>query len=216
MGQTLDQSFPVLKLDEIHSQLEPFTVVCLFGSAEPSLLSWVEAQADRFVVFIEGDETLFLKAKTSSLAEHPQVRIVYFSQNNPELFKQIAWEFVFLPFGYFVLEGASQERAQLCFAELEHCHQGVDLLASEYKDMGVRVLSNVLANLTALPASKRGGSLEGSCRGMTAIVCGAGPSLNAIAPLLKDLQDQAFIIAGGSAIKALNALSIRTLLMSDF
>lgn len=205
MGQTLDQSFPVLKLADTYSQLDPFAVVCLFGSIDPSFLSWVEAKEDRFVVFIEEDEALCLKAKTSPLAEHPRVRIFYFSQNHPELFKQIAWEFVFLSLGYFVLEGACQERAHACFTTLEHYHQGVDLLASEYKDRGVKVFSNALENLTALPFSKRGGSLEGSCKGMTAIICGAGPSLNAIAPLIKPLQDRALIIAGGSAIKALNA-----------
>jgi len=208
VGQALDQSFPFLKKEQLHSQLEQLDAVCLFGSSDDSLLSWVEQSKERALIFLEEDEHLFLKAKSGALSDHPQVRILYYSKENLELFKQIAWEFVFLRWGYFVLEGGCPERAQECFALLEQYHLRVDLLASEYQDRGLKVLSNVFSNLSLVRQSKRGSSLEGSCRGMTAVVCGAGPSLNKVAPLLSQLQNQLLIIAGGSAVKALNAQGI--------
>lgn len=43
---------------------------------------------------------------------------------------------------------------------------------------------------------------------MTAIICGAGPSLDSAIPLLNELKEKAILIAGGSAISALNAQGI--------
>lgn len=172
------------------------------GSLYRSLSSQLKKEDNRFLVFIEEQEELFLKAKNLPLAKDPKVRLYYFKQGNEEIFKQIAWEFVFLRFAY------SQECPRDFFQHMEHYHRGVDLLASDCQDMGIKVLSNVIENLSLLPHSKLGQSLEGKCAGMTAIVCGAGPSLNQAIPLLSTLKDRALLIAGGSAITALSAQGI--------
>ncbi len=172
------------------------------GGLYRSLSSWLKKNENRFLIFIEEDEALFLKAKGWPLAKDPKVRLLFYKKGDVEIFQQIAWEFVFLRFGY------SSEQGEEFFAQLEHYHRGVDLLASDCEDMGVQVLSNALNNLAALPKSHLGQALEGKCAGIPAIVCGAGPSLNQAALMLAKLQDRAIMIAGGSAARALNAKGI--------
>ncbi len=214
MGQALtkDLLVPELKRVDLKARIDDADVVFVFGagdgSAYRSLSSWLKKQEGRYLVFIEDQEELFLKAKGLPLAKDPKVRLFYFKKGDEEIFQQIAWEFVFLRFAYAIPEGFSQGTAQEFFHQMEHYHRGVDLLASDCEDMGLKVISNALKNLSALPKSKLGLSLEGKCAGMPAIVCGAGPSLESAVPLLAALKDKAILIAGGSAVRALNAHGI--------
>lgn len=178
------------------------------GEGYRALSSWLKKEEGRFLVFIESKEELFLAAKDLSLAKDPKVRLLFYKEGNEEIFRQIAWEFVFLRFGFAVLDPQETEDAKVLFAQLEHYHRGTDLLASDCEDMGRKVLTNVLRNLSALPRSKMGHALEGKCTGMPAIVCGAGASLDAAMPLLARLKDRAVIFSGGSAGRALSAQGI--------
>lgn len=212
MDQTLT-AISEVKLVDLKGKLEDFDVLCVFGVGNGALYRtlspWLKKSDQRYLVFIEENEESFLNAKDTPLAEDPRVRLLYWKKGEEEIFQQIAWEFVFLRFGYAVLESSQAELAQHFFAQLEHYHRGVDLLASDCEDMGVKVLTNALANLQHFPRAKLGLALEGKCRGMTAIVCGAGPSLNQVVPVLATLKDKAVIIAGGSAVRALNVHGIQ-------
>lgn len=172
------------------------------GSVYRSLASWLKKNDNRFLIFVEEDEERFLSAKELPLAKDPKVRLFFYKKGDVEIFQQIAWEFVFLRFGY------SSEEGEEFFAQLEHYHRGVDLLASDCEDMGVKVLTNAIRNLARLPQSHLGQALEGKCAGIPAIVVGAGPSLNQAVHELAKLKDHAIIIAGGSAARALNAQGI--------
>jgi hypothetical protein len=194
------------------SDLADVDVLIVFGSgieAAPTVSSWLKKGKSRFLVLIEPQEELFLRAKGSSLAQDPKIRLFYFKKGDEGIFQQIAWEFVFLRFGFAVADPTFQETAEECFLQLEHYHRGVDLLASDCEDQGLKVLSNAMNNLFLLPRSKLGTSLAGKCAGMPAIICGAGPSLNEAIPLLATLKDRALFIAGGSALPALNAQGIQ-------
>lgn len=211
MGQALtkDLLVPEIKLADLKTKIDNVDVLLVFGVGDGalyrSLSSWLKKGEERFLIFLEEQEEIFLKAKELALSKDPNVRLYYWKEGEEDLFQQIAWEFVFLKFGYAVLEAGSNERAQHFFLQMEHYHRGVDLLASDCEDMGLKVLSNAIKNLSALPLSRLGHSLEGKCAGMPAIVCGAGPSLNNAIPLLASLKDKAILIAGGSAVRALNA-----------
>lgn len=187
-------------------------VLFAFGDSEAvyrQLSSWLKKDDRHFLVFIEEQEEVFLKAKSLPFAKDPKVRILYWERSSEEIFHQIAWEFVFLRFGYIAPESSRKQAVEEFFTLLEHYHRGIDLLASDSEDMGLKVLKNVVKNLNALPNAKLGISLEGKCAGIPAIVCGAGASLDRIAPQLKNVQDRALLIAGGSSVRALNAHGVR-------
>ena len=214
MGQTLisDLLIPKLKFIDLKSKIEGVDALFIFGVGDGSLYrslsNWLKKEDDRFLVFIEENEELFLKAKEQTFTKDPKVRLFYWKRGEEEIFQFIAWEFVFLRFGYALLGGHFKQEAQDFFISLEHYHRGVDLLASDSEDMGVKVLKNALKNLTALPKARLGSSLEGKCHRIPAIVCGAGPTLNRAAPFLAKLKEKALIIAGGSSARALGGHGI--------
>lgn len=205
MGQTL------IPLSEIQTRaLEDIEVLFVYGSAgEPGpFSSWLKQKETRYLVFVEEEESLFLAAKENPFFNDSRVRLFYFTEEDEGIFSGLAWEFVFMRFGYCCQDSEKGERASTFFARLEHFHRGVDLLASDSQDMGLKVLKNAFSNLDHLPRSKLCDSLKNACAGMPAILCGAGPSLESALPLLESLGDRALVIAGGSAVKALNARGI--------
>ena len=203
---------PEMKLISPKASMDDVDVLLVFGSSDGamyrSLSSWLKKGDNRFLIFIEEREELFLKAKEAAFAKDPKVRLFYYKRGDEEIFQQIAWEFVFLRFAYAEVSAPLRGEAEEFFLQMEHYHRGVDLLASDSEDMGLKVLSNAMKNLFVLPQSKLGGSLEGKCRGMTAVICGAGPSLREAMPLLESLKEKAILFAGGSAVCALNANGI--------
>jgi hypothetical protein len=207
-----------IELADLKMGFDNTDVLVFFGVFEGalyrSLSSQLKKREECYLVFIEDKEEAFLRAKQLPLAKDPKVRLFYLKEGDEEIFKQIAWEFVFLRFAYGIQDPCDEERAREVFLMVEHYHRGVDLLASDCEDRGFRVLSNVVSNLSLLPKSRFGPSAGGKCAGMPAIVCGAGPSLNDALPLLATLQDQALIIAGGSAVLALNAYGITPHIMA--
>ncbi len=207
MAQALDLS--VLPRSREWQQLDLFEGICLFGGWDPRLLSWIEQKEGRFVVCLFDEDLPFLEAKMGPSGEHPRLRFYRYHLSQVETLKQIAWEWMFLEWGYFVVPGSDEAQARECFQALHAMHQGVDLLASELRDRGERFVTNVLSNMERLPAAKKGSSLEGSCKGMTAVICGAGASLDKVASHLAALQDKVVIIAGGSAILALEKQGVR-------
>ncbi len=67
-----------------------------------------------------------------------------------------------------------------------------------------KLLGNLLRNIRRWPGSFYACGLKDKFRGIPAIICGAGPSLQEDYTLLKSLEDRALIIAGGSTIAALS------------
>jgi hypothetical protein len=214
VGQSLISDFliPNLKFIDLKSKIEDIDVLFIFGVGDGSLYrslsTWLKKEDSHFLVFIEEQEELFLKAKELSLKNDPKARLFYWKRDDEEIFQHIAWEFVFLRFGYVLPEPHLRQAAQDFFIALEHYHRGVDLLASDSEDMGVKVLKNAMKNLSVLPKVRLGSSLEGKCVQVPAIVCGAGPTLDGVAPLLAEMKNRALIIAGGSSVRALNAHGI--------
>ena len=63
---------------------------------------------------------------------------------------------------------------------------------------------NLFPNFLRWSFASEGNSLRGQFRNVPAIICGAGPSLAKEVAYIKQLEQQALIIAGGSAITALS------------
>ena len=100
------------------------------------------------MLFIQEDELQFLEAKKESLSNDPQVRLFYYQRGDVQIFSQIAWEFVFLKIGYLPLS----QNAEEFFKELTPVQHAVELLASDWRDAGKGVVSNLLNNFFLLNA----------------------------------------------------------------
>ncbi|MBS0619908.1 MAG: DUF115 domain-containing protein [Verrucomicrobia bacterium] len=180
-------------------------VVCVCGISETlygSLSSWLKKGEERYLVFIEKDAESFARAKEGPLGKDERVRLFLCAGQEEKVFRQIAWEFLLLRFGYL----PEQEEQ---FAHLKQIHRYVNVFASDSKEQGMRVLHNVFNNLRHLPRAHFGPQLEGACKGIPAVVCGAGPSLDKVAEHLKGLEGRALVIAGGSALTALTKYGVK-------
>lgn len=183
-------------MDKVSPEMLECDVLCVYGAVAlyDSLRSWLDG-GERTLVFIEEEEKTFLRAKQLPLSADPKVRLYYYQKGNSELLRQIAWEFLYLKIGYCGDEAF--------FRELATFQTAAFTLASDWSDRGEKVVRNLLRN--AQYAALSGLSLKDACKGMPAIVCGAGPSLNQAMPLLNGLRDRAVLIAGGTAVTALSA-----------
>ena len=192
---------------QIAQLIKDNAVVCVYGfcrSVYSMLIAWLREDQDRYLLFIQEDELQFLEAKKESLSNDPQVRLFYYQRGDVQIFSQIAWEFVFLKIGYLPLS----QNAEEFFKELTPVQHAVELLASDWRDAGKGVVSNLLNNFPLLNSSLFGPALKDSCKGIPAIVCAAGASLDAHIASFSTLEDRALIIAGGTAINALQAYGI--------
>lgn len=80
--------------------------------------------------------------------------------------------------------------------------------AEARRQHGARYLLNTLANLPALASEADVAALDGAARGFPAIVVGAGPSLDAVLPALREAQASALIIAVDTALRPLLSAGI--------
>lgn len=67
-----------------------------------------------------------------------------------------------------------------------------------------KLLTHLLRNIKRWPGSFLASGLKGKFSGIPALICGAGPSLQESYSLLKNIENRALIIAGGSTIAALS------------
>lgn len=208
----MDLAVTNIKLLSLNENLEDVEVLCIYGGIhggiDPSLLSWLKKKESHFLVLIEQEEKSILKSKTLPLVKEGKVKVFHVAEGLEPLFLQIAWEFVLLRFGYATLDVALESEAIAFFERLEYVHRAVDLIASDSKDMGLQVLKNVVGNLEKWTHAKLFTSLKGGCKDLPAIICGAGTSLDDVAPFLADLKERAVLIGGGSAVSALNQYGI--------
>lgn len=71
-----------------------------------------------------------------------------------------------------------------------------------------QIFASFLQNIKRMPHSFYANRLKGAFKGVPAVVCGAGPSLEKSLPVLKELQEHALLIAGGSTLAALSSQGV--------
>lgn len=222
-GKTSDLSerYPLLSLIHrswtIHQapleSLTPFDVghadaiyVYGLGGGAPyfQLKRWLQEKQTRKLIFLEENEGHFAHFLSLShshyLIEDTQVYLELERGGLAEKFPMQRIEIVAIPsrqgveFQKFKLE--LLRKSTLSFALLQ------DRLH------GYQPFKNFCQNLRHLPNSFYVNQLEGAFKGMAAIVCGAGPSLQEAIPFLKKLSNHALIIAGGSTLAALSSQGV--------
>lgn len=143
-----------------------------------------------------------------TVLKDPQVTLAYLIKgaSYKELFDKLYW---INPLTTFAVARAPHSRINVEAEDLAYQILLKNTLAQEYMQYAVPFFRNFYANLSMLPQSRLGTDLFGQFDGIPAIICGAGPSLTAQIPKLKELRSRALIFAGGSALNALMAKDLK-------
>jgi hypothetical protein len=166
--------------------------------------SWLEEKSDRFLVLVGEEEELL----PLSFLSHPQVRLLSLHADE-ERIEQLTWEFSFLSFEYKIFGKPKKiERAEKLFSQIENGRTSVHLIASDFRDLGKRVLSNYLTNFPKLRHAKKGRELFSAFKGVPALILAAGPSLEKEIEEIRAWQNRALLFAGGTSLNALSFFSL--------
>lgn len=136
------------------------------------------------------------------------IKLVLENRTFEDAIEEICQEFPFERVVSFVTSDFKKNEKALQLQELylrRSVIYGSLRLESFYQE---RLFENFFPNYLQMLESLDGQKLSKAFTKMPAIICGAGPSLNEAIPILKQLQDQALIIAGGSTITALSRENI--------
>ncbi|MFI0435454.1 MAG: motility associated factor glycosyltransferase family protein [Parachlamydiaceae bacterium] len=174
--------------------------------------NWLKEKSCRRLVFIEEDlEVLFRLCETElgyQLLKDPQVSI-RFLQNpafNHPLANAISWEF--FNASYLISSLNFYQKVKIKrFSDLKNdihlMFARKRVVVDEYLNLGLPFFRNFYPNLLKLPEAYSGNALFNVFKGIPAIICGAGPSLNQNIHLLSEIRERALLFAGGSALNAL-------------
>jgi hypothetical protein len=174
------------------------------GEAYIQAAEWLQENPTRRLIFLEDDVTEFAAFLHSELAgkilEDCQVVLAKVTDIDAitEQFPAHRIEISALPSKGRFKKIKEELLKRTAFAHAVH----IDRL------QGFLLFQNFVRNLRHLQSSFYANKLFGKFRGIPAIVCGAGPSLQEAIPLLRTLENKALIIAGGSTLAALSSQGI--------
>lgn len=183
------------------------------GELFPPIQRWLEQDERRRVFFFEEDphvlSRFFETEQASLMLAHPRVEVHWLKELSEKdaAFDKFFWSSALCQaivavspvYAQWYPERAAEFEHQILFT-LDHKNG----LIEEYLKHGISFFRSFYFNMLDLADSYLGNRLFGKFKNVPAIICGAGPSLEKQIPLLKSLQDKAFIIAGGSSLNALS------------
>lgn len=181
------------------------------------LKKWLEGKRGRTLVFFEESlsalEALFSSSEGLEILFNPQVHVRFLAKpfSYDDLFEDCVkhWisdhvELVATP---AYLKGQEKKMKKL---RLQLLRKSALMSVAITECLHYhRLMENIGANFLTLPGSFHVNELQNICKGVPAIICGAGVSLMEAVEQLKGLEQKAIIIAGGSAITALHHFGIR-------
>lgn len=178
---------------------------------------WLKEDNDRYLIFIEDDPEVmrcFMETeRCREMLDNPQVFIRLLGPRSEQIpqFTSLTSLFNFLNHTFTALKSYTETKPAL-FSEfkstvsfLSTMHQ---MFFSESAGHGLVFFRNFFLNFLDLPRSHFANGLLGKFKGVPAIICGAGPSLNKNIDVLSTLTDRALIFAGGTALNALNGKGV--------
>ncbi|MBS0648717.1 MAG: motility associated factor glycosyltransferase family protein [Verrucomicrobia bacterium] len=201
-------SLPLDRIDVLY-------VYGLGGHHAKVLKSWLAENPSRHLVFLEDDLAALRGFSEMPQAEeilaHPQIHVRWIP--NPPFWDRIleecAAEFSFDKIEVSALK-AYEKLPRFRKIKLSLLRKTVlwNSLTSE-NISGHLLHENIIPNLRRIPSCCYVNSWKDELKGIPIIICGAGPSLKALADDLHQMRDKALIIACGSALSALSHLGIR-------
>lgn len=218
------QSDPMAEATQWFSSLDLRGVQVIYvyglglGYAYEAAKAWLEEDQNHYIVFIEDDlQALrhFLRtdrAKEMLFNRHAFLFYVEDEMATLNMLSKAALYFVGQKYLYTGLRRSIERkpaayvecRSQIGFYSAMHLMWLQDTVLS----YGVLFYSNYVPNFLNVQGSYFAEGLAGKFKGIPAIICGAGPSLNRNIDVLAKLNDRALIIAGGTAMNALNAKGV--------
>jgi hypothetical protein len=181
--------------------LKGVDIVCKEGvswSFYEKVNNWLKGKPGRRLFFIE-DQFPRLKALTLHpnallLLNNPCVKIFFLESpiQKDAIAKKIGWLCAFKQ-----LHIVGENWAKL----IEPYHLAAHSIASDAADFGVGVLRHLKLNHQR--PLRNLASLKGSLKGIPAVICGAGPSLEQNGHLLNEWKGNALLIAAGSSIHSI-------------
>ena len=178
---------------------------------------WLRANKNHFIVFLEEDPEVvdcFLKTNRCTDFFNDGQAFLYFLENEdaqPVVFNELVLCFLDKKYVLTALESWIKKypkEYQLLSSKLSFFFSMNRQWLVELQAHGGAFFRNCFLNYLDLPRSYLGNGLFGKFKGVPAIICGAGPSLDKNIDLLKNLTERALIFAGGTALNALNAKNI--------
>lgn len=177
---------------------------------------WLAENKQRHLVFLEDDlEVIFHLFETDlgrEIMRNRQVRLFFIEKTEEGKMKGNSLDSI--PSTYFLknhvyssLNSYSKHFQKLvkdCDRFLGYYKNFKTYQVIEQISYGKGFFKNFYRNVLELPNSKFADKMFGKFKGMPAIICGAGPSLQKNLEQLEKLKDQACIIAGGSAMNVVN------------
>ncbi len=198
--------------------LEKLDSVYIYGLGDGSsyllLKTWLVENKERDLIFLEenlGTVAAFLETEyAGEILANPQVHI-RFNLDKRRLtpfLKECAESFPLENIGVFALPSYKTSRfyrLRLMLHRLTTIQHAL-YLENHYYNL---FFKNLHPNFYRMETAFDGNALKGEFQGTPAIICGAGPSLENDLKILRELDHQALIIAGGSAITALSNHGVR-------
>ncbi len=186
--------------------------LCISPFFDKLSLAWLENFPSRKIIFLEKEivriHHFLSQEKIENILENPQITIVHFDNS---LIPELA---LFSPTASIHIAISQATRSQEPALWIQGVQEALykESFQASYALREIvfssKILENYLGNGKNATASFSMEALRGKGKGVPAIICGAGPSLDAAIPALKKVQDQAFIFAAGSAITALSVANV--------
>lgn len=181
------------------------------------LSAWLKEDNRHRVIFLEDDLEVLSKFLETEMAtailQDSQVELYFIDLSDPAdtIIDELSRKFIYQSFLFRPLVSYEKEK-EATFSRINFLINfklfGLQNFFGEYLDRGRPFFKNFYNNLFQYPKALQGNSLYGRFKGIPAIICGAGPSLQKNIEILKTLKDKALIFAGGTAMNALNAYQL--------
>jgi len=194
----------------------PVVYVVGIGTGEPFLAfqDWLNQSPQHLLILLDNDpNALYHLLSTeigTAILDHPQVSLNFVpSPEDPgKTLETLYWQTV-----GSVPEVYNTDKDPDLFdafrQKILYDSNVKNALVDEYWQGGVSFFRNFYPNVRKMAEASNGTALFDQFKGVPAIICGAGPSLTKQIPFLKTLADKAVIIAGGSALNALQAAGVK-------
>ncbi len=193
--------------------LEKIDLLYVYGTAlgQPYLLfkKWLEEKTDRQLVFLEENPVRLGRFLTTNIANeclsHPRVHIFLTPKEvREDVLEEVAKKFPMNHLELMFVPPYDEERAAKIKLQL---FRKTTLSEAFLYDalFSHRHFSNFFPNARKIASSSLVNRMQGRWKGIPAIICGAGPSLQDVLELLPDVKNRALVMAGGSAIAALSS-----------
>ena len=200
----LSESVPLISFEseKWDLNLKGIDIVCKDGISVAfyeKIGNWLKGKEGRRLFFIESNSSRLknfaLDPKSLEILNNPCIRIFYMESpiQKDAIAKKIGW---LSAFKELLVIGDAWEPL------IENYHIAAHAIASDAADFGVGVMRHLKLNFTKKLRSFA--DLKGSMKGIPAVICGAGPSLEKNGHLLKEWGGKSLLIAAGSAIHVMD------------